>query len=171
MAIRATMLRPSQKAEKLPATSPERMFSEAPPSLDAVTTSLVWVDSVEVNTLTSSGMTAPASVPQEMMADSFHHSVSLPPRFGIMSFETTKVRIIETMEVIQTSEVRGASKFMWSELLYLPLANMSFAKKETALDTSIMMRITKIQTSSCTCTVGSFTASRMKVIRATPVTP
>ena len=36
---------------------------------------------------------------------------------------------------------------------------------------TITMRITKIQTSSCTCTVGSVTASRMKVISATPVTP
>src|SRR5213595_528259 len=36
-----------------------------------------------------------------------------------------------------------------------------------------VMRVlmTKIQTSSCTCTVGSFTASRMNEISATPVTP
>jgi hypothetical protein len=33
------------------------------------------------------------------------------------------------------------------------------------------MRIAKIHTSSCTCTVGSLTASRMKLISATPVTP
>jgi len=34
-----------------------------------------------------------------------------------------------------------------------------------------MMRIAKIQTSSCTWTVGSFTASTMKAMSATPVTP
>ena len=66
---------PSQKALKLPATRPERMFSDAPPSRDAVTTSLTCADSVEVKTLVSSGMSAPASVPQVMIVDSCHHSV------------------------------------------------------------------------------------------------
>jgi hypothetical protein len=36
------------------------------------------LDSVEVKTLTSSGMIAPASVPQVMMVESFHHSVPSP---------------------------------------------------------------------------------------------
>ena len=36
---------------------------------------------------------------------------------------------------------------------------------------TIMMRIAKIQTSSFTWTLGSCTASRMKVMSATPVTP
>ena len=35
--------------------------------------------------MTSSGMTAPASVPQEMMVASFHHCVASPPRSGMMS--------------------------------------------------------------------------------------
>ena len=35
----------------------------------------------------------------------------------------------------------------------------------------IMTRMTKIQTRSCTCTVGLATASRMNEINATPVTP
>ena len=34
-----------------------------------------------------------------------------------------------------------------------------------------MMRMAKIHTSNWTCTTGLFTASRMKVISATPVTP
>jgi hypothetical protein len=34
-----------------------------------------------------------------------------------------------------------------------------------------MMRIAKIQTKSCTWTAGSLTASKMKVMSATPVTP
>src|SRR5918994_4052969 len=76
--ISATMLRPSQKALKLPATKPERMFSDAPPSRDDVTTSLTWADSVDVNTFTSSGMIAPASVPQVMIVASFHHNVLSP---------------------------------------------------------------------------------------------
>ena len=36
---------------------------------------------------------------------------------------------------------------------------------------TIMTRIMKIHTSSCTCTVCSGTASMMNVISATPVTP
>ncbi len=74
---------PIQKALKFPAVRPARTLSEAPPSREAVTTSRTWADSVEVNTFTSSGMTAPASVPQVMMRDSFHHSVRSPPSSGI----------------------------------------------------------------------------------------
>ena len=77
-AIRATMVRPSQKALKLPATSPDRMFSDAPPSRDEVTTSFTWADSVDVKIFTSSGMMAPASVPQVITVESFHHSVPSP---------------------------------------------------------------------------------------------
>ena len=68
MPISATMTMPIQKALKLPAVSPARMLSDAPPSRDAVTTSRTWRDSVDVKTLTSSGMIAPASVPHVMMA-------------------------------------------------------------------------------------------------------
>ena len=39
------------------------------------------------------------------------------------------------------------------------------------LATIIMMRMTKIHTSNCTCTGWLFTPNRMKVISATPVTP
>ena len=44
-------------------------------------------------------------------------------------------------------------------------------KYEIPEATTITARITKIHTSSCTCTVGSWTPRRMKVISATPVTP
>src|SRR5438270_10003704 len=162
--MRTTMLIPSQKAEKLPATSPERIFSEAPPSSDEVTTSFTCRDSTEVKTLTSSGMIAPASVPQEMMVESFHHRVPSPPRSGMISLETMNVRMMETNEVIHTSEVSGASKFISSEFAYFALAMASFTKYETALATSIMMRITKIHTSSSTWMVWFLTPSRMKVI-------
>ena len=60
------------------------MFSDAPPSRDDVTTSRTWRDSVEVNTFTNSGMIAPASVPQVMTVESFHHSEGSPPSSGIM---------------------------------------------------------------------------------------
>src|SRR5688572_3102186 len=76
--ISSTMLRPIQYALKLPATKPDRMLSDAPPSRDEVTTSLTWLDSTEVNTFTSSGIIAPASVPQVMIDASFHHNVPSP---------------------------------------------------------------------------------------------
>jgi hypothetical protein len=63
----------------------------------------------EVKTFTSSGMTAPASVPNEMIADSFHH-IEPSPRSGISMKETMKVSTIETIDVSHTRLVSGASK-------------------------------------------------------------
>src|SRR6476469_5902480 len=107
--IRMTMVRPSQKALKLPATKPDRMLSDAPPSRELVTTSRTCRLSTDVNTLTSSGMIAPASVPQVMTVDSFHHSDGSPPTSGRSSFETTYVSATDTIEVSQTNVVSGAS--------------------------------------------------------------
>ena len=76
------MVSPIQKALKLPAINPERMLSEAPPSREAVTTSRTCPESIEVKTLTSSGISAPARVPQLMIVDSFYHNVVSPPRLG-----------------------------------------------------------------------------------------
>src|SRR6185369_7088323 len=98
------------------------MFSDAPPSREDVTTSFVCRDSVEVKTLTNSGMIAPASVPQEMIAASFHHSESSPPMFGIMNFDTINVAPIEMNDVSQTSDVSGDSKFILSAVPYRALA-------------------------------------------------
>src|SRR5262245_32804237 len=98
---------------------PERTVSDAPPSREAVTTSFTWRDSVEVKTLTNSGMIAPARVPQVMMVESFHHSVVSPARVGISSLEIRYVRPMETIEVSQTSVVSGASKLNLSAFLYL----------------------------------------------------
>ena len=50
--------------------------------------------------------------------------------------------------------VSGASKFILSASPYLAFAIASLTKYDRPLATIIMMRITKIQTSSCTCTVG-----------------
>src|SRR2546430_10171362 len=82
------------------------MPRDAPPSSAEVTTSLTCRDSVEVNTFTSSGMMAPASVPQEMIVASFHHCEASPPRTGMITEETTYVSAIETTEVIQTRSER-----------------------------------------------------------------
>ena len=66
---------------------PARMFREGPPSREAVTISFTWDEVVEVNTFTSSGMMAPARVPQVMTVESFHHSEP-SPRSGMISRET-----------------------------------------------------------------------------------
>src|SRR5688572_6474719 len=60
-------MEPIQKAEKLPAVNPERMLSDAPPSRLAVTTSFTCREWVEVKKVVTSGMIAPASVPQVMI--------------------------------------------------------------------------------------------------------
>src|SRR3954470_5152515 len=97
------MVIPNQNALKFPATRPERMLSDAPPSRDDVTTSRVCRELTDVNTFTNSGMIAPASVPQVITSESFHHNVGSPPMLGIRSAETTKVRATETSDVSQTS--------------------------------------------------------------------
>src|SRR5207253_5566303 len=112
--IKTRIVSPSQYALKLPAMKPERMLSDAPPSRDAVTTSRTCRESVEVNTFTNSGMMAPAAVPQVMTNDNFHHSDGSPPMSGISIFESMNVRMIEMIEVSQTREVSGVSKFIFA---------------------------------------------------------
>src|SRR5436190_21485333 len=95
-----------------PATSPDRMFSDAPPSRDDVTTSRTCRDSTDVNTFTNSGMIAPARVPHVTMRDSFHHIEESPSSSGIRSFDRIKVSTTDTIDVNQTSVVNGASKYI-----------------------------------------------------------
>src|SRR5271165_2584236 len=122
------MVKPSQYALKLPATRPDRILSDAPPSRDDVTTSRTWLEFIDVNTFTSSGMIAPASVPQVMMEESFHQSVVSPLRLGMIWLETRYVAAIETIDVSQTSEVSGCSKFILATLPYLLFAKASLMK-------------------------------------------
>ena len=79
---------PSQYALKFPATRPgqdvQRRAALARRRHDFPARAR---DSVDVNTFTSSGMIAPASVPHVMTVDSFHHSVP-SPRSGMSSFDT-----------------------------------------------------------------------------------
>src|SRR5512139_51228 len=149
---------------------PERTFRDAPPSREAVTISRTCPDRVEVKTLITSGMTAPASVPQVMIVESFHH-MEPSPSPGMSRYDTRYVSAIETNEVSQTRVVSGASKFIASASPYLAFAISSFSQYEPTDAMTIMMRIAKIQTRSCTCTTGLATARRMKLMSATPVTP
>ena len=63
------------------------MFSDAPPSREAVTTSFTCPDDVDVKIFTNSGMMAPARVPQVITVESCHHRLVLPPMSGIISAE------------------------------------------------------------------------------------
>ena len=67
------MTKPIQKADMLPATMPDKIFSEAPPCLEQLVTSLTCLDFVLVKIFVNSGINAPATVPQLMMHDSTHH--------------------------------------------------------------------------------------------------
>jgi hypothetical protein len=53
----------------------------------------------------------------------------------------------------------------------LALDHAALIRYDRPLATTIMMRMTKIHTSSWTCTRGSVTATRMNEMSATPVTP
>src|SRR5947199_573400 len=109
------MQSPIQNAEKLPATKPDRMFSEAPPCLEQLVTSRTWGEVVLTNTLVNSGINAPATVPQLMMTDSTHQrfGCAWPPaslKSPSRNLLARKVTPMETAEVIQTRWVNGASK-------------------------------------------------------------
>src|SRR5947207_15682068 len=127
---------------------PARMLSDAPPSRDAVTISRTWRDSVEVKTFTSSGMTAPASVPQVMIAESFHHIDVSPPSSGMSRREARKVRPMEMIEVSQTSDVSGCSKLKESALRYFADAKSWLMPYEMAEVKIMITRMTKIHTRS-----------------------
>src|SRR5260370_26917956 len=66
------MSSPFQKALKLPATKPDRIVSDVPPSRVAVTISFTCLECELVKILVNSGMSTAASVPQLMMVASCH---------------------------------------------------------------------------------------------------
>ena len=76
------MTAPIQKPEKLPATIPERIVNDAPPSLEAVTTSSVCFAFGLVNTFVASGIKAAPNVPQEMMIAKTNHKLPKPSTFA-----------------------------------------------------------------------------------------
>ena len=126
------MMSPIQKAEKLPATKPERMFSDAPPCLEQLVTSRTCRELVLTKILVNSGITAPATVPQLMMADSTHQSAgcATPSRLKSPSSSllATNVMAMDTAEVIHTRCVSGASKSKSFLLPYRALLTISFTK-------------------------------------------
>src|SRR3954469_2977502 len=67
---------PFQKALKLPATRPERIVSDAPPSREAVTISCTCLECELVKTLVNSGISTAAKVPQLIIVANCHHRFS-----------------------------------------------------------------------------------------------
>src|SRR6266481_2113176 len=99
------------------------------------------MESTEVKTFTNSGITAPASVPQVITVESFHQSDVSPASSGTIRYDTMYVRMMETIEVSQTSDVSGASKFILSASLYLAEAIASLMKYDAAEETIIITRM------------------------------
>src|SRR5262245_36417563 len=110
---------PFQKALKLPATRPERIVSDDPPSRDAVTISWTCLECELVKILVNSGISTAASVPQLMIVASCHQS--LLSSFGVWpstvidrSLISSQLMpndvVIHRMDAIQMSRVNGSSK-------------------------------------------------------------
>src|SRR2546421_1009141 len=101
------MTNPIQKADILPATNPERIFKDAPPCFEQLVTSRTCRDVVLTNIFVNSGISAPATVPQLIIADSTHQSAGwATPAASLKSpskiLLARKVMPMDTAEVIQT---------------------------------------------------------------------
>src|SRR5262249_31050198 len=112
--MRAAISMPFQKALKLPATMPERIVSDVPPSRDAVTISWTCLECELVKTFVNSGISTAASVPQLMIVASCHqrwgYAVSSTLR-SLMSSQLMKYDVVmHRSEAIQISRVSGSSK-------------------------------------------------------------
>src|SRR5262245_38467123 len=146
------MSMPIQKALKLPATMPERIVSDAPPSREAVTISCTCLEWELVKILVSSGMSTAARVPQLMIVASCHQrsGSAWPPTLRSLRSSQLMPNDVEMhrMEAIQMRRVNGCSKsnsvrpaYCFSEIAWL-------TKYEQPDMKSIRKRIAKIQTIS-----------------------
>src|SRR3954465_3541134 len=106
------MINPIQNAEKLPATKPDKMLSDAPPCLEQLVTSRTCREVVLTKTFVNSGINAPATVPQLMMTDRTHQRFGCAASAVLKSPSSTllaaKVIRMDTADVIQTRCVKGA---------------------------------------------------------------
>jgi hypothetical protein len=83
----------------------------------------------EVKIFATSGIIAPAVVPQLIISESFHQKVP-SPKSPITRLETIKINIIETIEVIHTRDVKGASKSIFFKAEYLTFAIIELIHKK-----------------------------------------
>src|SRR3954452_2618475 len=104
---------PFQKALKLPATRPDRIVSDAPPSRDAVTISWTCLECELVKTLVNSGMRTAARVPQLMMDANCHHRLGYavgPILMSLMSTQLMRYDVeMHRIDAIQMRRVSGSS--------------------------------------------------------------
>ena len=105
---------------------PDRMVSEAPPSLDADTISATCREWELVNTLVNSGITAAASVPHEMMTGSVSHR--LPPSEPSIQRDAANDTTIDRIEHTHTRPVSGASKLILSLCAFWERATAPFTR-------------------------------------------
>src|SRR5437868_12370017 len=91
------MSMPFQKALKLPATMPDRIVSDAPPSRDAVTISCTCLECELVKTLVNSGINTAASVPQLMMVARCHQRLGNGLPMTVMSWSRSQLMPYEVL--------------------------------------------------------------------------
>src|SRR5882672_2907035 len=156
--MRPAMRRPFQKALKLPATRPERIVSDAPPSRDAVTISWTCFEWELVNTFVNSGISTAARVPQLMIVASCHQSagsaVTTGASFTSLVTDRSPIRsqlmpnevVMQRIAAIQIRRLSGCSKSKNFMPAYLALEMASLMKYEQPDMKSIRKRIAKIQT-------------------------
>src|SRR6516225_2200472 len=105
------MSMPFQKALKLPATRPDRIVSDEPPSREAVTISCTCLECELVKTLVNSGISTAANVPQLIIVASWNHNHPWSAdRSRIKSQLMPYDVVMHRIEAIQMSRVSGSSK-------------------------------------------------------------
>src|SRR5262249_17815543 len=121
-AISAAISMPFQKALKLPATMPDRIVSDVPPSREAVTISWTCLECELVKILVNSGMSTAARVPQLIIVASCHQSwgSALPPTSRSCRSSQLMPNDVEMhkIDAIQMRRVSGASKLKSLRPLY-----------------------------------------------------
>src|SRR5947207_9508308 len=152
--MKAAMRVPIQKALKLPATMPERIVSDEPPSRDAVTISWTCLEWELVKILVNSGIRTAARVPQLMIVASCHQRFGMgwgtPATVTARSLRSSQLMpnevVMHSIDAIQMRRVSGCSKsksvrpaYCFSEIAWL-------TKYDTPDMKSIRKRIAKIQT-------------------------
>src|SRR3972149_6997647 len=188
--MREVMSMPFQNALKFPATIPDRIVNDAPPSRDAVTISCTCLEWELVKILVNSGMTTAARVPQLMIRASCHQSsgsnfvTCCPLSINTTEMSPMSIRLMkkdvemQRIAAIQMRRVNGASKLISFSPLYFVSEIAWLMKYDTPDMKSIRKRMAKIHTMSFDCMSRKFstpaflvTARVMNEMSATPVTP
>src|SRR5262245_27468301 len=152
MAIRPAMRIPFQKALKFPATMPDRIVSDVPPSRLAMTISWTCLEWELVKIFVNSGISTAASVPQLMIRASCHQrpSSTCPPTDKSLISSQLMPNEVEMhrADAIQMSRLSGCSKLNSLSPLYFASDHAWLMKYDTPDMKSMRKRMAKIQTIS-----------------------